>query len=272
MSTNEPDRPELDEVALRAELIIPDGFVRDLRVVAETDSTNDDVADLAVAGAAEGTVVVAAYQRRGRGRLDRTWISPPRAGLTVSVLLRPTNVPPGRWSWLPLLAGCAVTDAIAATTGLAPKLKWPNDVLLDDRKVCGILLQQVDTSDGPAAVLGIGLNVSHTPAELPAPTATSLLIELASGSPPDRHTVLSAFLAALATRYRSWLGGRGASADVRAEYRALCATLGRRVRVEVAPDRWIEGEARDVNEDGRLTLDTADGPVARSAGDVLHVR
>lgn len=265
----------LDESALRARLIAPGGFVHDVRVIAETESTNEDVAKLAVAGAAEGTVLVAEYQSRGRGRLDRTWISPPRAGLTVSVLLRPIGVPPRRWSWLPLLTGCAVTDAIATATGLVPKLKWPNDVLLADGKVCGILLQRVDTPDGPAAVIGIGLNVSHTPAELPAPTATSLLAARATMTavaPPDRHELLCALLDALATRYRPWAAAHGDPADVRTDYRARCATLGRRVRVEVEPGRWIDGNARDIDDDGRLVLSTASGTVAQSAGDVLHVR
>lgn len=270
--TKAPDRPALDEAMLRARLVEPGGLVHAVHVTAETESTNDDVAKLAAAGAAEGTVVVAEYQRRGRGRLDRTWISPPRAGLTVSMLLRPTDVSSGRWSWLPLLAGCAVTDAITATTGLAPRLKWPNDVLVGDRKVGGILLQRVDTPEGPAAVLGFGVNVSHTPPELPAPTATSLLAELTGAPAPDRHDLLSALLSALANRYRSWLRGRGDPAGVRTDYRALCATLGRKVRVEVELGRWLDGHARDIDDDGRLILSTASGVVAQSAGDVLHVR
>lgn len=263
---------------LRAALVREHGFVRDLRVVAETGSTNDDLAELAQTGAPEGTVVTADYQSAGQGRLARGWTSPPRAGLAVSVLLRPTAVPAHRWSWLPLLTGCAVTAAIAEVTSLTARLKWPNDVLLveregdepRERKVGGILMRRIDTPDGPAAVVGIGLNVSLRPAELPVPTATSLAI---AGAPADRDTLLRSTVRSLGALYERWRDAAGdPDVGLADAYRRRCATLGQRVRVEVGPGRWVEGDAVGIDADGRLVVDSADGEMAWGAGDVVHVR
>jgi len=136
-------RPPLDAARLRASLRPPFTVID---VVDETTSTNLDLL-----AAPAGRVLAAEFQRAGRGRLDRVWSSPPRAGLLFSAVVAP-SVPPSRWGWLPLLTGVAVCDAVATVTGLAVALKWPNDVLIGDRKLAGILVQATATT----AVIGSG--------------------------------------------------------------------------------------------------------------------
>jgi BirA family biotin operon repressor/biotin-[acetyl-CoA-carboxylase] ligase len=259
------DRPPLREGALRRALVRPGGFVTSLRVVASTGSTNADLAALAREGAPAGTVLVAEHQTRGRGRLDRSWSAPPRSALTFSVLLRPGSVPARRWPWLPLLVGCAVVEALRQTTGLEAKLKWPNDVLLADKKLAGILVERLDD----AVVVGIGLNVSLRPDELPTSTATSLV---ASGVFEDRDTLLRALLRTLGALTSAWEAAGGDPAGLRESYLSRCATLGRRVRILLA-DQTVEGVATDIDPDGRLVV-SLDNGVQRlfGAGDVVHVR
>lgn len=244
-------------------------------MVPETGSTNADLRQAALDGAPEGSVLVAELQNAGQGRLARSWASPPRAGLTFSVLLRPTNVPTRRWTWMPLLTGCAIVDALRAVAGVEAGLKWPNDVLIDERKVCGILHERVETPDGPALLAGIGLNVSNTVAELPTPTGTSLAV--AGAEVTDRSILLRALLRELANKYVAWRDVDG-DPDVgepspRTTYRSVSTSIGTRVRVEErAGAAIVEGVARDIDEQGRLVVDTADGERVFGAGDVVHVR
>lgn len=280
-------RPPLREAALRRALAEgPDPAWTRLDVVPTTGSTNADLAAAAAAGAPAGAVLVADHQTAGRGRRDRTWTAPPRAGLSVSVLLRPRELAPERWSWLTLMAGVAVTDALVRVCGVPATLKWPNDVLLpvpgedEPLKVAGLLAEVVRAdgearagAEGSAVVLGIGLNVSQRADELPVPTATSLA--LAGAAVTDRDTVLKALLRALATRYRALTtGGRAASADLAATYRERCATIGREIRVHLPDGTSITGLADGVDDDGRLLVLEPGGSTARalSAGDVVHVR
>ena len=243
------DRPPLRAPAL-ARALAHDGWR--VEVLDTTPSTNAVVAERARAGEAHGLVVVAEQQTAGRGRLDRTWVSPPRAGLTFSVLVRP-DLPPDQVGWVPLLGGLAVARALREQTGVDAVLKWPNDVLVGGRKVCGLLAEAV----GGAVVLGVGLNVTTRADELPVPEATSLVLEGATTT--DRDTVLRAVLRALA----DVLGDR----DL-AGYRALCSTLGRQVRVELPGGAHAEGLAEAVDDSGRLVVDGS--PYA--AGDVVHLR
>jgi BirA family biotin operon repressor/biotin-[acetyl-CoA-carboxylase] ligase len=257
-------RPSLDRTALAS---VP-GF--SVEVVETAASTNRLVADRARSGADEGLVVVTEHQTAGRGRLDRVWVTPPRAALTFSVLLRP-SVPETAWPWLPLLTGAAVVDGVEAAGGPRCTLKWPNDVLHDGAKLAGLLAERVDTPPGPAAVVGVGLNVSTTRAELPVATATSLA--LVSAPVPDRTALLVSILAALDARYRAWLASGGdARGGLREEYERRCETLGRYVRVHLPVGGPLEGTARRVSYDGGLVLDTARGAVTVTAGDVVHVR
>lgn len=260
------DRPPLDAKALRAALMGPGSFWSDVVVTASTASTNADLADDARAGAAEGTVHTTDHQVAGRGRLDRTWELPEGSGLAVSVLLRPTDVAVGRWVWLPLLVGLAVA-ATVEECGLEPGLKWPNDVEVDGRKLAGILLERIETPEGPAAVVGVGLNVSLRADELPVVTATSLQLEGATET--DRTVVLRLLLRNLEALYRAWRAAGGdPSAGMRESYLRRCVTVGSRVRVAMPDGSMLEGTADDVDDLGRLVV--AGTPV--SAGDITRVR
>ena len=270
------DRPPLRRDELSRALAAPGGLWSDLRVVERTGSTNADVRRAALAGAHEGLVVVAEDQSEGRGRLGRGWQSPPRAGLTFSVLLRPADVPAAAWGWLPLVVGVALATALRRHAGVAALLKWPNDVLVAERKVAGVLVERVDDLDhvdGPAAVVGVGVNVLQREDELPVPTATSLA--LAGATVTDRAALLRAALHELAGRYAQWrvAAGDADRAGLRTDYRDLSATLGHPVQVSMPDGRRLEGTAADIDLTGRLVLrDSAGATSALSAGDVVHVR
>lgn len=257
-------RPPLAGAALRAALTGPDRGWRDLRVVASTGSTNADLADAARDGEAAGLVLVAEEQTAGRGRRDRTWSAPARSGLTFSVLLRP-SVPVAELGWLSLLAGLAVAEAVARLAELDVGLKWPNDLLVGERKLAGVLAERV----GGAVVLGIGLNVTTTAAELPVATATSLVIEGAACT--DREPLLRAILRRLAERYAEW-DGPGGALGLAAAYAGRCATLGREVRAELPGGGTVVGTAESIDPDGRLVIRTATGVEVLGAGDVRHLR
>jgi BirA family biotin operon repressor/biotin-[acetyl-CoA-carboxylase] ligase len=287
----------LDAARLSAAVVRPGGLWRSVEVVPVTGSTNADLLARAAAGEPEGAVLVAEQQNAGRGRLGRAWVSPPRAALTFSVLLRPAAVPRALLGWLPLLAGVAVAAAVRDVAAVDAQLKWPNDVLVGPagvpaggsgpaaaggqgsrvvppRKVGGILAEAA----GEAVVIGIGLNVSTGPAELPPPgpgalPATSLRLQ---GSPdPDRDRLLAGILAGLERRYRTWsrVSGDPERSGLRAEYTGLCATLGRRVRVELPGGRLLDGLAAGVDADGRLLVSMPRDPdLAVAAGDIVHLR
>jgi BirA family biotin operon repressor/biotin-[acetyl-CoA-carboxylase] ligase len=236
--------------------------------VPESPSTNADVARRARAGEPAGLVVVTEHQTAGRGRLDRVWVTPPRAALTFSLLVRPEAVPVARWPWLPLLTGLAVVEGVRRSSPLDAVLKWPNDVLVEERKVAGILVERVESPDGAAAVVGVGLNVSSTPDELPVPTATSL--ELAGAPPVDRSALLVAVLTAFSDLYGGWVGAAGRG--LRPSYARSCSTFGRDVRVDLPGGVPLHGRAVDVDEDGRLLVDDGSRVHALGVGDVVHVR
>jgi BirA family biotin operon repressor/biotin-[acetyl-CoA-carboxylase] ligase len=263
-------RPALDAAALNARLVRPGGLWREIRVTGETGSTNADLLEEARAGAPEGLVLVAETQTAGRGRLGRSWSSPPQAALAFSVLLRPAAMPASSRGWLPLLTGMAVAAALRAEAGVSAALKWPNDVLVADRKIAGILAE----GHGDAIVAGVGLNVTLTRAELPVPGATSLLLENAACQ--DRERLLVAVLTELAGRYAAWAAGPDPAAPgtgaLRAEYLRWCVTVGRDVRVELPAGAVLTGTATDVDETGRLAVRTGSGTTLVSAGDVVHVR
>jgi BirA family biotin operon repressor/biotin-[acetyl-CoA-carboxylase] ligase len=266
------ERPPLSHRSLERALLAPGGLWRRLDIRAETGSTNADVTEAARAGEPEGLIVVAERQVAGRGRRDRTWVSPLRAGLTVSVLLRPAEVPSRQWGWLPLLAGVALREAVHRITELDAALKWPNDLLIHDAKCAGILAEVVE--DG--VVVGIGLNVTTRVDELPVVTglpATSL--QIAGAKSTDRDPLLKALLRSLAQWYSGWrdAGGDAEMCGLLGAYRRGCSTIGRDVRVERPAGGDLVGVAVDVDADGQLVVRTADGRDNRvSAGDVRHVR
>ncbi|HSF25919.1 MAG TPA: biotin--[acetyl-CoA-carboxylase] ligase [Actinomycetes bacterium] len=266
------ERPPLDAQALRRALLAPSGPWTSLEVLATTGSTNADLVARARAGAPAGAVLVAEEQTAGQGRLDRRWVTPPRAALAVSMLLRPP-VPARRWGWLSLLVGLAATDAVRRVAELDAVLKWPNDVLVGERKLAGVLIERVDAPPGPAAVVGIGLNVSLAEDELPVPEATSLRV--AGAEVIDRDPLLRALLRAVAGRYEAWVGADGdaTACGLRAAYVDRCMTLGRPVTVHLPAGRREGGVAGSVDETGALVVRRDDGTdLTVTAGDVVHVR
>jgi len=266
MSYRDLDRPPLDAAALRTALTGPGRFWTEVVVTAETGSTNADAAAAARLGAPEGTVHTTDLQTAGRGRLDRSWSSPAGSGVIVSVVLRPDGVPAAGWVWLPLLVGLAV-DATVHECGVDSGLKWPNDVLVDGRKIAGILLERVETPTGAAAVIGVGLNVTLRRDELPVETATSLALEGATET--DRTIVLRSLLRNLEALYRAWAASGGdPTAGIRDSYIRRCVTIGQRVRVVLPRDEEIEGLAAGIDDLGRLLVDGR----AISAGDITHLR
>jgi BirA family transcriptional regulator, biotin operon repressor / biotin---[acetyl-CoA-carboxylase] ligase len=275
------DRPPLSARSLTRALLTPGALWSRLDLRAETGSTNADAIEAAHRGEAEGLVVVAEQQLAGRGRRDRQWTSPPRAGLTVSVLLRPGRAddargwvaaPAAAFSWLPLLAGVALREAVHRVSEVDATLKWPNDLLIKDAKCAGILAEMA----GDAVVVGIGLNVSTRADELPETTglpATSLRV--AGAENIDREPLLRALLRGIADWYEGWreADGDAEMSGLLAAYRRGCSTIGRDVRVLLPGGDELLGRATGVDPGGQLVIRTADDRDHHvSAGDVLHVR
>jgi BirA family biotin operon repressor/biotin-[acetyl-CoA-carboxylase] ligase len=265
----------LDVAGVSAGLVRPGSLWREVRAVAETGSSNADLLSAAGAGAAEGTVLVAEAQTAGRGRLGRRWASPPRAGLTFSVLLRPDGVPAARLGWLPLLAGVAAAASVRAVAAVDATLKWPNDVLVGERKLGGILAERT----GSAVVVGIGINVWQTRSDLPpdaAATSLALAAEAGVAGRGLRERLLAGLLDELGRWYGSWRDqaspGDADACGLRQEYVRRCATLGREVTVTMPGTEPVTGTASGVDAAGRLEVRTAGGMVAVTAGDVVHVR
>lgn len=229
-----------------------------VRLLPEAPSTNA----VATAEPVPGRVVIAERQTAGRGRLDRTWEAAPGTSLTFSVVVDP-GVPDEHWPLLPLVAALAVAEGVRRATGLDARLKWPNDVLLGDGKVAGILLERVQSAAPvPLAVIGVGLNVSQARDQLPVVTATSLAL---AGADADRAEVFGAVLSSLDELLDRF---RQAPAAVLGPYRERCATIGAEVEVHLPGGESFTGTATAVDSAGRLVV--AGRPVA--AGDVIHVR
>lgn len=249
---------------------IADTRFGELRHLEEVDSTNRYLLDEARQGAAEGVVAVADHQTAGRGRLGRTWEAPPRASLLVSVLLRP-DLEPARSHLATMAAGVAMVEAVWLTAGFTPSLKWPNDLVVGDRKLAG-MLSEAELRDGrlDALVVGIGVNVNwdEFPPEL---AGTAVACNQVAGHPVDRAALLGAFLERLDDRYATLLRPGGDEA-VLGEYRQRCSTIGREVRVELADDESLEGTATGVDDAGRLDVETRDGVTPVAVGDVVHLR
>ena len=267
------DRPPLSAAALRRALVadhMAGNWVRDVVVSASTASTNADLLAAAQRGAPEGTIHTTDMQTAGKGRLDREWQAPPASSIAVSILVRPSHIPAEQWSLLPLLTGLAV-DAALGEIGLNPSLKWPNDVLVGERKIAGIKIDlartdsaetdSARTNNASAAVIGIGLNATLTTAELPVPTATSLLLSGADTS--DRTVVLRRLVRNFVALYTHWN-----RAGLLESYSSRCSTLGRQVRVELPGEKTVTGVAREIDSGGRLIVDGT----AVASGDVIHVR
>jgi BirA family transcriptional regulator, biotin operon repressor / biotin---[acetyl-CoA-carboxylase] ligase len=233
-------------------------------------STNLEAAKRAIEGAPEGLCVVANEQTAGRGRFQRQWISPKGTGLYLSIILRP-QIDHGAWSLITLAAALAVHDALLEACSLETDIKWPNDVLADERKLCGILAETVETKLGGAVVLGIGINLTSDslPPELKE-IATS--VESATGKRPDREVVLQALLGKLRNRYAKLQQQAGAEETIREWCKHSSYAQGKRIRVANA-NETLEGTTRGVESDGALRLETDAGEITVvRAGDVTVVR
>ena len=224
-----------------------------------TASTQSDLAELVNASVAKsGEVIAAEFQSNGRGRLDRTFEAPPQSALLFSFYIAPKRAV-SDWGFISFLAALAMREVITDQLAEKVNLKWPNDILIGDKKVAGLLAQQI----GEGVIVGIGLNVAMSTDELPVPTATSLL--LAGSNLLDRNLILSAFLNHFENLFKEWDSG----GDFLEKYRQVCSTLGRQVRVEVLGRDSIEGEAVSITAQGVLIL--KDGTEV-NVGDVIHLR
>lgn len=231
-------------------------------------STNDVAKDLASKGAPEGLLVLAEEQTKGRGRMGRSWFSP-LGGLWFTLLLRPT-ISPEKVPLLALMLGVGVARGLS-TLGLKCRLKWPNDVLINGKKVCGILTELDAEMDRVNYVIaGIGINVNNEVKDFPSefkPSATTVKEEL--GREVYRVVLLTEILKELESMYNAFL--RGNRELVLNEWRRLSSTLGRRVKV-VSRDRIVEGEALDVSKDGALIIRLKNGSLEEIlSGDCLHL-
>jgi BirA family biotin operon repressor/biotin-[acetyl-CoA-carboxylase] ligase len=230
--------------------------------VGETGSTNEDLIALARAGAPEGTVVGADIQTAGRGRRGRTWMAARGHGLLVSVLLRP-GVPPVDAGLLPVVAAVAVAEALGPET----RIVWPNDILIDGRKVAGILCEMSADQEGVAwAVVGVGVNVRSAPGLDDARWRPGSLSD--GGDPPARADLLVALLAALGERYAAWMA-QGPDAAL-AAFAARDALAGRSIAVSL-PEGEVTGVAEGTDELGRLRVRTDAGERLLGAGEVVRV-
>jgi BirA family biotin operon repressor/biotin-[acetyl-CoA-carboxylase] ligase len=228
-------------------------------VVDLTASTQSDLAELVNSSVAKsGEVIAAEFQSAGRGRLDRSFEAPPESALLFSFFLKPKRAR-GDWSFISFLAAIAAQEVISKVIVDKVSLKWPNDILIGDKKVAGLLAQQI----GDGVIVGIGLNVAMGAEELPVPTATSLA--LAGSNNLDRNLLLSALLNRLESIFKEWDSG----SDFLENYRQISSTLGRQVRVEALGRDSIEGKAVAITAQGALIL--SDGTEV-NVGDVVHLR
>jgi BirA family biotin operon repressor/biotin-[acetyl-CoA-carboxylase] ligase len=237
-----------------------------VRHVEETGSTNDDLVAAAHRGEPAGAVLVADFQTAGRGRLGRRWEATPGSALLVSVLLRPGTAAAGWPHGATHAVGLAARDACQDVAGVAVELKWPNDLVVGDRKLAGVLAEGVvDGGRLAAVVVGLGLDVSGP---LAGAFGAVCLDELA-GAAVARDDLLEAFLARLVGYVAQWETDPAALVE---GYRRTLATLGRAVRVELPAGEVIIGTAVDLTATGELVVATGGGDRVVDAGDVVHLR
>ena len=259
-----------------------------LEVVDSTGSTNADLLRAVTVEPSawpDMSVLTAEYQTAARGRLDRHWEAPPLSSVSVSVVLKPVNaegrpLPTQSYSWLSLIGALALRETLLETAGLPAELKWPNDVLVRGRKIAVILAQLGPMVDGsvPPVILGTGLNVTLREAELPVPTATSVLLE--SPTTSDRTELLKSYLSHFALLYRNFCNADGDPAaglaggpSLHKRVEAAMTTLGKQVRAQLPGDHEIIGHASRLDEYGSLlVVDRESREHVVTAGDVVHLR
>jgi BirA family biotin operon repressor/biotin-[acetyl-CoA-carboxylase] ligase len=245
-----------------------------LDFVETTGSTNTDLV-AAAPTLPDFSVLVAGYQSAGRGRSGRDWQAPEGSSLFVSVLLKPAagQLEPANFSWLPLMAGLAMANAIGTFIDASSvQVKWPNDVLVNDLKISGVLSELLPDFSG--VVIGAGLNVSQTQQQLPIDAATSLSLQGAEDLSLDG--ILFRYLAGLKSLYEAFVAAKGNAVDsgLRSQVVGRCTSVGRRVRAILPGDKELIGEAIGIDETGRLVISPESGgeAVAIAAGDIVHLR
>jgi BirA family biotin operon repressor/biotin-[acetyl-CoA-carboxylase] ligase len=260
-----PDRLTADDIKARLKTRI---IGSEILVFDETASTNDVVEHLAKSGARDGLVVFAESQTKGRGRHGRAWISPRGKGLWFSVLLRPA-LPPAAASRITVAASVAVARAVRQTSHVEARIKWPNDVIVNDKKLAGILTElRAEADEIQLAILGIGIDVNCEAEDFPpdvAKIATSIQVE--TGHAQDRVALAARVLVELDECYHVALENFETVAD---EWADLCTTLGKQIVVRMA-QRRIEGFAHALDGDGALLVRKDDGQIERILGGDLAV-
>jgi BirA family biotin operon repressor/biotin-[acetyl-CoA-carboxylase] ligase len=272
-------------------------IARKLVWISETGSTNSDLIAAAATGGETSwpdfSVYVTGYQTAGRGRSGRQWLAAAGSSLFVSVLLRP-KAPIETFGWLPLLAGLAMSRAVASrlndfgVSAEAAKnasivgVKWPNDILVGEQKVSGVLSELLP--DGSGVVIGAGLNLTLTREQLPVETATSLALlgdpaaAANAGGPIDAETlddILCRYLSSLRELVNDFnaYGGDAALAGLQQQFVLKCVSLGQQVKVMLPGDDQLWGTAKSIDEQGRIVVETQQGQsVSIAAGDIVHLR
>lgn len=274
-------RETFDSHSVKAALITPSTPWQMVDVYASIDSTNLE----ALRHPLPGRVVVADFQSAGRGRLARQWQAPARASIAVSAVLPMPADRSADWGWLPLLTGMAMREALEDVAQVVSRLKWPNDVLVQEGadlevaegtddpkaawlKISGVLCEMVP--EGGLVVMGAGANIDQERSELPVETATSLA--LCGAGNVRREDVVVRYLRALAGLHRAWSGGGAGLGALRAAYRSSCLTVGLDVDVHQPDGRVCRGTATGIDDTGRLTVQAGGSRTAHAAGDVVHVR
>jgi BirA family transcriptional regulator, biotin operon repressor / biotin---[acetyl-CoA-carboxylase] ligase len=233
-------------------------------------STNTEAARQAIGGAPEGLCVIAREQTSGRGRQQRAWLSPPGAGLYFSIILRP-QLAANHWPLITLMAALSVADALKEACALTVDIKWPNDIYAEERKLCGILAEMIETPLGRACIVGIGINLKESafPAEL---REVAVAVETLTGRVPDVDGLLQALTSALAHRYQVLQEAGGAEQTLDEWSARSSFASGKRVRV-VLEREIIEGTTRGLEPDGALRVETEAGEIKIiRAGDVTALR
>jgi len=266
-------REALDSQLVKAALITMPSPWQMVDVYASIDSTNLE----ALRDPRPWRVVVADYQSAGRGRLARQWRAPAGTSIAVSAVV---PAPAGRAAdlgWLPLLSGMAMCSALADVANVAGRLKWPNDVMVQERaatpwtpwlKISGVLCEMAPSAE--LVVVGAGANIAQERSELPVETATSLA--LCGVGNMRREDLIVRYLRELADLHRAWSTGGAGLETLRMAYRATCLTIGLEIDVHQPDGRVARGTATGVDDLGRLVVAAGGSSRAHAAGDVVHVR
>ncbi|MHB1473772.1 MAG: biotin--[acetyl-CoA-carboxylase] ligase [Dermatophilaceae bacterium] len=269
-------RKALDSQSVKAALTTPPNPWQVVDVHASLDSTNVE----ALRAPRPWRVVVADHQSAGRGRMTRQWQAPASASIAVSCVVPMSVDRSADWGWLALLAGMAMRQALADVADVSGRLKWPNDVLVQEEtggladdaapwlKISGVLCEMVP--GGGSVVIGAGANIDQTRNELPVSTATSLA--LCGAGSVRREDVIVRYLGVLADLHHAWSGGGAGLDALRTAYRSACLTIGLDVDVHQPDGQVARGTATGVDDAGRLVVRVGGWSTAHAAGDVMHVR